>query len=1617
MKQLRFQDEPSGDERICLNATLQEPQSSKVIENAVETVPLNNRRGPLAWVLSDKSGLRQIVLQARGFITTSFHHDLHSKRHLESMLHSLRHQQPAVLWLRLAGPASGSGNRVDARRTENLVRLARVQIDSGRCLVIEANSKSGAWRMNAVMELCRTLHLSRHVWCRHERLQSSDSFPCRAELTLCTNFVMPSLNECRCPDGTKHVTSKSLSADVRMRSVLQSLVDIALREGRVVLGDTIIDNGPSHGQPESFNLSHNYRDNESSSSAMSSSRVSVGFRPTPNDSSLASGPQNMCTGEAFAKQALDQSDFSYDTCLQVLCGIDLSSQTQRRQVQKSKAGTKGCFVFGAYSYGAFYGVTRNLLKAPWAVKYVNLFLKSRGAVSPWSSFSINCNTVLAPQKDPNNVAESVNQSIALGPFQGGGLWVALTPSETEEVQAEVVPEAALAARVLGTGERILGRVLNSKHCLVSFSPKQYHATMPWTGTRWSITTYLNRGLVHLTAKHLHLLQSHGFLLPESFHQPAFMSAPACSNGTLPPYDASAADLVDPVQVMLPADQAFPTTQAVNRKAKLKAGHVVQPKLKIVEQWSDDMGEDLSSLASVIDCVAWTPFLLGSSAEAPPTSPVVHANEDFVYEYLCANESWLRGSGVLNLNQHVLQPSSFLAFVTSRSTWAAQLSVCELFGGEGRTSYLAAKLHDLTVGANFDLVCGFDLLNPEHVRLLWQYFATMRPLVVVMAPPCTAFCRLQGLNRVLHHAAWDRSHAIGLPLARLCAQVARFQLMQGRHFLLEQPHGSLLFELEEFQALIADFALVKVVFDQCMTGLRMMTFLFLPIRKRTQMWASAPIILARLSQYQCNNQHQHATISTVAGTNNAPHVSSRVSQVWPYKLCRILAAGIADLVCSISPTQYFVVHCPGCRGHLRMDDPKHTREGDCKYPGMTPSEWTCKACKLGRPRADKNHTLEPNCRWAIARTMLEGASRERRGHHPRDPRVPASRDPTVDLRLDDEPELVEPREPSSASGIRRVAEVAPGPFRRRDPKAPPAIRRNDASTQAEAAAEGPLNLAPIEPDGEAAEAPAVPLAVPAQPVAPAAAGAPEAAAEAGEDAAWNRFDLGHVLQQLRSVREGVVLRALRKLHIRWYHCSAAKMKDLLQAAGVSPDVLNLVSRVVDTCSICRAWSRPGPKSIATTHLPTKFNEVVEADLLFYKRHVILHLLDRCTRFTVASLLPNREVDSILELLHKHWIALLGPPATLVSDQEGAFQSPISATFLERKGVALKLRSKEQHAQTVERHHEILRQMLHKLEEQCTADGIRASFGMILSEAIFAKNALFRHGNASPYEAVFGRTPALLDALHFEAGADISERDCERLRHAAIQSMVQASAQDRLVRASASRTRPAGELLGIEVGDQVEFFRKPSTKDLSGWHGPATVVDTTSLRDGQLGLRWQGRLLTCRLQDIRALTYTCLLVTAESNSPTTIVQLAAEQHVGVIVRLGWFRSESRWLAFEANKRYARELLAGLHMASCLLHLSGVVSFRFGCDIASIPAVACDDSLLVWWPVGALEEWLHVFLPGHQSVNFQRLCPGLDRKIAFLQFFCESAESVASVRQVVDDVPNLGGLSIHKCRLLGM
>ena len=58
----------------------------------------------------------------------------------------------------------------------------------------------------------------------------------------------------------------------------------------------------------------------------------------------------------------------------------------------------------------------------------------------------------------------------------------------------------------------------------------------------------------------------------------------------------------------------------------------------------------------------------------------------------------------------------------------------------------------------------------------------------------------------------------------------------------------------------------------------------------------------------------------------------------------------------------------------------------------------------------------------------------------------------------------------------------------------------------------------------------------------------------------------------------------------------------------------------------------------------------------------------------------------------------------------------------------------------------------------------------------------------------------------------------------------------------------EQLELEPGDLVDFWRKPATKDESGWRGPARVVepgDRGSEDSSSTIVQWQGRAFKSEL----------------------------------------------------------------------------------------------------------------------------------------------------------------------------
>eukprot|EP00435_Cladocopium_sp_Y103_P060618 s677_g22.t1 len=201
---------------------------------------------------------------------------------------------------------------------------------------------------------------------------------------------------------------------------------------------------------------------------------------------------------------------------------------------------------------------------------------------------------------------------------------------------------------------------------------------------------------------------------------------------------------------------------------------------------------------------------------------------------------------------------------------------------------------------------------------------------------------------------------------------------------------------------------------------------------------------------------------------------------------------------------------------------------------------------------------------------------------------------------------------------------------------------------------------------------------------------------------------------------------------------------------------------------------------------------------------------------------------------------------------------------------------------------------------------------------------------PYEAIFGRHPPLMATVGEEAG----------------------------------------ELLELKLGDLVEFFRKPFNEDLSGWHGPAEVVNLTSLQDGILRVKWQGRVIAVRVQDVRA-AMMCATFRMQLSGPLRVFKAELENQTGNVLRLGWMRQGQNWVECQANRAHSNLLAAGLYLSAVCMNLQGVISFRCGVGAQNLPAVSFDDTLLLWWNVQkpGLFEWFHCCLPGNQVINVPR------------------------------------------------
>ena len=354
-----------------------------------------------------------------------FQHDLHSRGNARHLLDKIEVECPKLLWIRLGGPNCGTGNKHDTLRATHICQIADAQLNAGRALIIEANSRNLAWQLRAVQQFIPKPQVSDHHWCAHERLAGVKRHYCRSTVRIATNVNLGREFLCDCPQQTPHVNSKDMTANefqarynVVLRSIAERVVcgcpSMPLQQAKSLKEDGAV---RLHTQPESIFVP---KSQAQSYPASQSSTSCLAARTEQN--SRHSMMMLSRRIESDARRLRTSHDFAFATCSNLIREVlDCTSlQTSHSVGSSPDSGSANQIIsFGLDCMGSNAGITYLSQQLPETTRYLNQFGAFHCATPPWNMILVSDAAKSLPHQAVKRLPGSIVQTIGVGDYSGG----------------------------------------------------------------------------------------------------------------------------------------------------------------------------------------------------------------------------------------------------------------------------------------------------------------------------------------------------------------------------------------------------------------------------------------------------------------------------------------------------------------------------------------------------------------------------------------------------------------------------------------------------------------------------------------------------------------------------------------------------------------------------------------------------------------------------------------------------------------------------------------------------------------------------------------------------------------------------------------------------------------------------------------------------------------------------------------------------------------------------------------------------------------------------------------------------------------------------------------------
>ena len=205
--------------------------------------------------------------------------------------------------------------------------------------------------------------------------------------------------------------------------------------------------------------------------------IEIEKRPLSKGIGEISGPQN--GGRSILNAFLEEGRYDFDSCLEVLRTCVKGFATP---IRSGLEGDKAYGVLGLYCQGGLKGVTRFARKNDLLTRYLNGFVGQHYPNGSWVTLYLSSNTDMMVHRDSRNLQDRPSWIVALGDFQGGGLWVGSGSDQGPVLKR--LPDGRLAA----------GLVLDIHNNPQTFDSCKWHETQAWLGNdRWVLVAYTPKG--------------------------------------------------------------------------------------------------------------------------------------------------------------------------------------------------------------------------------------------------------------------------------------------------------------------------------------------------------------------------------------------------------------------------------------------------------------------------------------------------------------------------------------------------------------------------------------------------------------------------------------------------------------------------------------------------------------------------------------------------------------------------------------------------------------------------------------------------------------------------------------------------------------------------------------------------------------------------------------------------------------------------------------------------------------------------------------------------------------------------------------------------------------------